>query len=77
MTTHEKAGCVPLADYLRQAGMSLKEMVEASLRNDLVPTLCKYGCQVELNGVCPHGCESFLRRTARTGFKLDWLRLHT
>lgn len=38
----------------------IEEYGEEALAGGIVPTRCEEGCQVEPDGVCPHGCPSVL-----------------
>lgn len=34
--------------------------LEALVFDSVVPACCSHGCQVEPDGICPHGCRSVL-----------------
>lgn len=47
---------------LEHDGRTLEEICEAVLiGEENAPALCDEGCEVEPDGVCPHGCPSILR----------------
>ena len=48
--------------FLEQDGRTMEEICEAVLIGEgNAPALCDEGCEVEPDGVCPHGCPSILR----------------
>lgn len=58
-----KTKTLPLEQVLADAGYDdLGQMLEAVTLGDAnAPTLCEEGCEVEPDGVCPHGHRSLLR----------------
>jgi len=52
--------------FLEEDGRTLEEICQAALfGEENVPALCDAGCEVEPDGVCPHGCPSILRDAGR------------
>jgi hypothetical protein len=48
--------------FLEQDGRTMEEICEAVLiGEENSPALCDEGCEVEPDGVCPHGRPSILR----------------
>ncbi len=37
-----------------------KEFLEEIIVSSVAPALCTEGCEVELDGTCPHGCPSII-----------------
>ena len=51
-----------LREFLKQDGRNIEEISHAVMFGDEnAPALCDEGCEVEPDGICPHGCESILR----------------
>lgn len=60
--------CFSLEGFIQQTGLSLKRVAEESITsNGRVTTLCKYGCRVEIWGMCPHGCHSIAAQLMLAG----------
>jgi hypothetical protein len=53
---------LPMNEALENAGYStVEEMVAAVVGSDEnCPTRCEHGCEVEPDGICPHGHKSML-----------------
>jgi hypothetical protein len=50
-----------MEEFLAQDGRTLEEVCEAVLIcEENAPALCDEGCEVEPDGICPHGCPSIL-----------------
>jgi hypothetical protein len=48
--------------FLEQDRRTMEEICEAvQIGEENAPALCDEGCDVEPDGVCPHGCPSILR----------------
>ena len=53
---------LPLEEFLERDGRMLDEICEAVIMGgENAPALCDEGCEVEPDGVCPHGCASILQ----------------
>ena len=54
---------LPLEEVLANAGYDdFNAMAEAVISSDAhCPTLCEESCEVEPDGICPHGHKSLLR----------------
>ena len=49
-------------EFLEQDGRTLEDISQAVIfGEENAPELCDEGCEVEPDGVCPHGCPSILR----------------
>lgn len=60
--------CLSLGSFVGRTGRSPRSVAEESMVNEnLVPTLCEHGCQVEIHAVCPHGCHSIAAELMRAG----------
>jgi hypothetical protein len=46
--------------FLEQSGRTIEEIC-VLIGEENAPALCDEGCEVEPDGVCPHGCPSILR----------------
>jgi hypothetical protein len=63
--------CISIEELLRKEQRTLLEIARGAIcRGDLAPALCMYGCQVELEGACEHGCPSVLKALMIRG--LGW-----
>ena len=53
---------ISMDEFLEQDGRTLEDIFQAVLfGEENAPALCNEGCEVEPDGVCPHGCPSILR----------------
>lgn len=54
--------------FIERTGLSLKRVAEESIQsNGQVYTLWEFGCLVEIEGVCPHGCHSIVAQLMLAG----------
>jgi hypothetical protein len=53
---------ITVTQALAEAGFaSLEDFVDSGAGSDsVVPAACDEGCEVEPDGICPHGCKSVL-----------------
>lgn len=53
---------IPLKEWLAQNGYASAQeaLAECSELDDTYPAICSEGCEVEPDGVCPHGAASLL-----------------
>ena len=50
-----------IEELLKRDGRTLEQIFKDVLLGDEnAPALCDCGCQVEMDGTCPHGCPSVL-----------------
>lgn len=62
---------ISIEELLRQEQRTLLDIARGTIcRGDLGPALCRYRCQVELEGTCEHGCPSVLKALMIRG--LGW-----
>jgi hypothetical protein len=53
-----RIGMVALCD--QEGYETIDDLVEEMKYEDLVPAICSDGCQVEQDGICPHGFPSVM-----------------
>lgn len=49
-----------IEQFVEQDGRELAEILEDAVGEGVIPALCTEGCEVEMDGSCPHGNPSIL-----------------
>ena len=58
-----------MEEVLQREGRTLLQIAKATIcAGQLTPALCCYGCKVELEAACEHGCHSILKALMIRGY---------
>jgi hypothetical protein len=58
-----------IEEVLQREGRTLLQIAKATIcAGEGAPALCRYGCKVDLEGTCDHGCPSELKALMIRGY---------
>ena len=60
---------ISIEEVLRREGRTLLQIAKATIcAGEGAPALCRYGCKVDLESACEHGCQSVLEALMIRGY---------
>lgn len=51
---------ISITDLCEEEGLTVDQLISMYIGEEVVPALCREGCQVEPDGRCEHNCPSIL-----------------